>query len=1367
MRIPNLLAAAATIIALAGPAPGQTDFFWTNVADGVWSDANNWVTAPASGGQTNYVLNFVGGGAYGSTNDFGGSFLLNGLRATNGTVSLFGGALIFTNRAAGAAAANPFIVNNSGNLLAIDNDITFNNTYTIHATNDITISGDVTSLGIFTKVGGGALTLSGSNTHSVGAWNLSGGTMNLTGTDLWSAPNNATINGNATLNLQGNLVGGAGSMFLGAAGGVSGIVNQISGVTVYSNNVYMGSGVRGIGNLNVYGGVFSNTAGALVMGVNASSVNTVNVTNGTLYASTLQIGRTGSNANGSTNFFTQTGGSVGIGTLAIGTLTNQLGYLTISNGTFSATAFNNLSRGDGSASYIYLGQGADATLPAFPTLRGSGTTAEITFDGGTLSPSAASANYMSGLSRAYITDNGATLNVALGRNITVAQNLEDAAGHSGALTKAGVGVLQLTGSNTYSGGTTVSGGILSVMPDALPQYGVAGQVSVASNAAIAVRIGGAGEWDEAMVEDMITNANMAAGSLLGFDTTSGDVTLGTSLSGPLGYAKVGANTLTLTGTNDYTGPTWIYGGILSVGAIGDAGTNSAIGHGDLLRFNGGSLQYTGEGAATTRQVELLGAGTFDITNAAATLALGGNVTGAGALAKIGPGALAMTGGSDLGGDQNLFEGTLGLAGNHNWAGRFWSYSNAVLNINGNLTAGGGGGGFFVGMNAGTSLVNHASGDVLVRQNLYLGNGAGGLGAYHLYGGNLTISNALVTGVNSGTSGTFLMTNGTLNVLGDLQVGRNSANIANTTNLFVQTGGSANVGTLFLGGNANANNTNQVSQLIISNGSFAASGFGAMAARANQDARIYIGAGADVTLPAFPTARGAGSYSEILFDGGTLRPLTNATAYMSGLTRAYITDNGAVFDTPTTNQSVTVAQVFEDAPGHAGGLTKIGDGRLTLTGANQYSGVTRVSRGEVALSGSGTLGSTAAGTVVSNGAALRLQSSMTLNEDLTLTGSGVGAGGNTYGALLMNVNGGTWTLNGAITLDGGAVISSYHANTGNITIAQGIAGTGDLTLNAGAANNGNTIFTLRGQSSYDGDTIFRTINSQGITVRLETNNALPTSTTLRLQATSGTSTFGKFALNGFDQEVAGIQGSAAANTLNSVVGGAATLSTLTVNNAADFTFNGRLGNTGENEDNLALVKGGAGILSLQGANTYAGQTLVSGGVLAVNGTHSGGDLYTIAGGAALAGTGSIGSAVLVQSNAMMAPGNSIGTFTVSSNFTFAIGGLLHVELDGAGPGASDLLAVGGALDISGATVTFTNIGGGLDDGAYIFATYGSLVGAEFLNVNDLPGGYFIAYNWMDANQIALVVVPEPSVAVLVLLGIGCLGFSRRRHRDVRG
>ena len=158
--------------------------------------------------------------------------------------------------------------------------------------------------------------------------------------------------------------------------------------------------------------------------------------------------------------------------------------------------------------------------------------------------------------------------------------------------------------------------------------------------------------------------------------------------------------------------------------------------------------------------------------------------------------------------------------------------------------------------------------------------------------------------------------------------------------------------------------------------------------------------------------------------------------------------------------------------------------------------------------------------------------------------------------------------------------------------------------------------------------------------------------------------------------------------------------------------------------------------------------------------------SVASGATLGGTGSIGASVVtVDAGGFLAPGASIESLDVGGA---TINGTLAVEYQGvagAGNDLIDLLNVAGGLDITNATLDFSDLGGTVDDGALIFAKYGSLTGTQFASVTGLlPANYTIDYAYNDgasSNNIALVQVPEPcslGLAGVMLLGL-CICHRR--------
>lgn len=225
-------------------------------------------------------------------------------------------------------------------------------------------------------------------------------------------------------------------------------------------------------------------------------------------------------------------------------------------------------------------------------------------------------------------------------------------------------------------------------------------------------------------------------------------------------------------------------------------------------------------------------------------------------------------------------------------------------------------------------------------------------------------------------------------------------------------------------------------------------------------------------------------------------------------------------------------------------------------------------------------------------------------------------------------------------------------------------------------------------------------------------------------------------------------------LTNVAGTAITL--LAGNSGADTAYSGSLGGGG------GLIKIGAGELDLAGASTYAGATVISNGLLSINGRHTGGGQYTVASGGTLGGTGLIASAIHVSAGGVISPGNSIGTLTISNDVT--LDGLLQIELaNAAGPGAgsSDMLDVNGFFNLTNGVVQFV-FAGTMTNDHYIFAEYDSIAGNPFLDVQNLPSGYDVVYNYLGNNQIALV-IPEPSSWMLFGLGALCFCLARTHRR----
>ena len=542
----NAPAAAVTLSANIATTAAQS---WTN------NSANPLITGLVSNGANLLTLSGSGNTTIGNFNGGTGGLTVDSTGFTALSASTLAGAQTWANNSVNTLTAGA--IANAGFAL------------TLAGTGNFDLGGVVSGTGTLTKAGNAATT-------------AATGTVNQTGGAISFTAGNQVLVGQNTVGNQGvyNMSGGSITTFASATRGVMLGVNTNPAPGPASG-----------------GGTF-NLSGTAVLNM-ISGGNSI-----------LQIGRSDVVANNTTNVFNQTGGAASVGILAMGGAaasgsTGVSSTLSLTGGTFSANSFTVLSAGGNNDSFINIGGTADVTLPAFPPVRGAISTATLTLDGGTLRPSAASATYLSGLTNAFIQAGGANFDVPTGRNITVSQSLlTDLVSLGGGLSKSGVGVLTLSGANTYTGSTTVSaGGLVARNLASLPGIATLHQISLSGSSTLTLGVGGVGEFASTDVDTVLTNADFNTGTALGFDTANaaGGFTYATNISNAsgvagtnLGVAKSGANTLVLSGANTYSGPTTITGGILEIAVsnnLGDASpTNSIILAGGT--FSSGASAFT-------------------------------------------------------------------------------------------------------------------------------------------------------------------------------------------------------------------------------------------------------------------------------------------------------------------------------------------------------------------------------------------------------------------------------------------------------------------------------------------------------------------------------------------------------------------------------------------------------------------------------------------------------------------------------------------------------------------------------------------------------------------------------------------------------
>src|SRR5215472_15215176 len=228
---------------------------------------------------------------------------------------------------------------------------------------------------------------------------------------------------------------------------------------------------------------------------------------------------------------------------------------------------------------------------------------------------------------------------------------------SGGLTKAGLGVLILSGPSTYSGPTTVQEDFL--VAGGTNVFSAASAFTVAGSGLTFVNLNGFSQTIGSLAGDAEVNNNTGAAAVT--LTTGGDNT-STTFSGiirdggaPLALTKTGAGTFTLSGANTYSGGTTLNAGTLAVGS------NGALGTGALTFASGTTLQAAANGLSLANAMTLNGTSTVDTQ--ANALTLFGTISGSGGLAKIGSGTLTLSGADSYAGGTALNAGTLAVGSN--------------------------------------------------------------------------------------------------------------------------------------------------------------------------------------------------------------------------------------------------------------------------------------------------------------------------------------------------------------------------------------------------------------------------------------------------------------------------------------------------------------------------------------------------------------------------------------------------------------------------------------------------------------------------------------------------------------------------------
>lgn len=842
------------------------------------------------------------------------------------------------------------------------------------------------------NLSGGSLTTVGRQdigeaAGGTGNVSVSGGTWTNNGAQLAVGGNSAAgAGGTGTLNLSGTgTIANNNELWVGVGTGSVGTMN-ISGGTINQAQWLAVGRSGGTGTLNMTGGTFNKTVnGGSATIIGASGAGTFNQTGGLFNVSSGEtwVGEQNTGA------WVISGGTATLQALNVGQAGGGNGTLTLQNAASGLTGA--LANGGGAesitATTMVLGNNATATgtvnldggtLAVNSVAKGAGT-GTFNFNGGTLRARVNTGTFLGGLTNAFVKAGGAVID-SNGNAITISQSLlTDVVSTGGGLTKQGLNNLTLTGANTYTGATTISGGGLDFQKtQSLPGYTTVGgsgaATSIAGGGALIVGVGGPGSFTGADVTAIRNNTSgkftFAGGSSIGIDTTDATTANGNlnntftyadpiadTGAGSLGFVKMGANTLAVSSANSYTGVTQINGGTLAVAVIANGGTNSDIGassaaSGNLV-ISGGALQYTGAGSATTDRGFTVGGAGATIDNAA-NLTFGGQIlsTGTGSFTKNGVGTLSFT------------------------------------NVTGTNALVGGGGGNNLGFvaNAGLVQLGGTPGSPLAQTNTITGelsigtinSGTSPNVAFEVNGGTTTITSYIGVGRGNGTNNaatSLSINNNAVVTSGNFAIGYSNGvtgYLSSPTVNFSGTSSYTDSGVFTIGESVNAAggmssiNVNGSASVVLSSGSATAINIGASgAATMTQNGGTVTAAsvvtiardatstatynlnGGTLTVPSIKQGTGTGSFN---FNGGTLKASAASTTFVAGVT-TNVLGGGAVIDSNGVAITVPTALVHGGAGAIDGGLTKNGTGSLNLTNTNTYTGATFVNAGTLFVNGS--------------------------------------------------------------------------------------------------------------------------------------------------------------------------------------------------------------------------------------------------------------------------------------------------------------------------------------------------------------------------------------------------------------------------------
>jgi len=782
----------------------------------------------------------------------------------------------------------------------------------------------------------------------------------------------------------------------------------------------------------------------------------------------------------------------------------------------------------------------------------------------------------------------------------------------GSITKTGAGTLALTGSNTYSGGTTVNAGTLTVTSDANLGAG-SGPLAVTSGATLnagtnfqtnrTVTLDGSGTTLTTNNGELVIGS-AGTGSLAltnGADASAYNLTLG--FNGGSGSVDIDSGS-TIT-VNNFTSLS--FGSTLNLNTGGTLTTAALSGSG-TLNLAGGTLR-SNAAFSSNLPATLTNASTID-TNGFTTH-LSGLLAGDGALTKSGSGILTLSADNTYSGGTTVSAGTLQLGA-----------GGATGSVSGNIT------------NNATVVFNRS--DDYTFNSVISGTGSVVHDGYILR----LLNPQTYTGPTFVKSGAYLVLSTTadqgLSASTTVDLEANSfLDISNRPQTVAGLSGGGAVYSFPAAGGTGGHLTVDVA--------------------ADQTSAFSGTLGSDHPNFAF-TKSGAGT--QILSGSNTY---TGGTTVSGGtLVGNTLSLQGNITNNATLTFDQATAGSYGGLISGTGSLTKTGEGILTVTGANTYSGGTTVSagtllgnttslQGDIANNATLTFDQATAG---SYGGVISGTGSLTKTgaDILTITGANTYSGGTTVsaGTLLGNTVSlqGDITNNAALVLDQASngtydgVISGdgslTKSGTGNITLSGSNIFTGGTTISGGTLT-GNTA-SLQGNMLNNAAVVFDQTSTGDYTGNMSGTGSL-TKTGFGNLTLSGTNTFtGDTTISAGTLEYAtreafyngttranpavlsgatasfhvGNSGYFSSSDIGDILGddnfrNGSTIGLNTNNAGGNFTLSTNIvdGDSGDNA--IALHKLGSGNLTLSGTNTYSGGTTISAGTLLGNSVSLQGDI----------------------------------------------------------------------------------------------------------------------------------------------------------------